>query len=257
VKKKKDKVEKESIEKTEKNAKKPSKDKSNIEDKTFFKVALILCFTAAISALAASGVTFWKAQESIVTINKINKESTLDVYSKLVNTQLELIQKDINHTASLIQNNKLLYEMDDMAMSSIQEITKKSLPKSISVQVFLLGQYELNKEIYPPINFATHTQLLSSASSESSLPEFYKERLLALSDYRLTKDGCIVIKSQEHRSQELNRQAALERLAALILQVNVVKKTRMPTKPSRSSKMKRMDKKTKHGQTKALRGRVV
>ena len=91
----------------------------------------------------------------------------------------------------------------------------------------------------------------------SSLPEFYKERLLALSDYRLTKDGCIVIKSQEHRSQELNRQAALERLGALIRQVNVVKKTRMPTKPSRSSKMKRMDKKTKHGQTKALRGRVV
>lgn len=91
----------------------------------------------------------------------------------------------------------------------------------------------------------------------SSLPGFYKERLLALSDYRLTKDGCIVIKSQEHRSQELNRQAALERLGALIRQVNVVKKTRMPTKPSRSSKMKRMDKKTKHGQTKALRGRVV
>jgi ribosome-associated protein len=91
----------------------------------------------------------------------------------------------------------------------------------------------------------------------SSLPEFYKERLLALSDYRLTKDGCIVIKSQEHRSQELNRQAALERLAALIRQVNVVQKTRRPTKPSRSAKMKRMDKKTKHGQTKALRGRVV
>ncbi|WP_283787578.1 alternative ribosome rescue aminoacyl-tRNA hydrolase ArfB [Bermanella sp. WJH001] len=91
----------------------------------------------------------------------------------------------------------------------------------------------------------------------SSLPEFYKERLLALSDYRLTKDGFIVIKSQEHRSQELNRQAALERLAALIRQVNVVQKARRPTKPSRAAKMKRMDKKTKHGQTKALRGRVV
>ncbi len=90
----------------------------------------------------------------------------------------------------------------------------------------------------------------------SSLPEFYKEKLLALSDYRLTKDGCIVIKSQEHRSQELNRQAALERLAALIRQVNVVQKARKPTKPSRSSQVKRMDKKKKHGQTKALRGRV-
>ncbi|WP_353352258.1 alternative ribosome rescue aminoacyl-tRNA hydrolase ArfB [Oceaniserpentilla sp. 4NH20-0058] len=91
----------------------------------------------------------------------------------------------------------------------------------------------------------------------SSLPAFYKEKLLALNDYRLTKDGCIVMKSQEHRSQELNRQAALERLAELIRKVNVVQKARKPTKPSRSSKMKRMDKKTKHGQTKALRGRVM
>ena len=91
----------------------------------------------------------------------------------------------------------------------------------------------------------------------SSLPDFYKERLLALNDYRLTKDGFIVIKSQEHRSQELNRQAALERLGTLIRQVNVVQKTRRPTKPSRAAKMKRMDKKTKHGQTKALRGRVM
>lgn len=91
----------------------------------------------------------------------------------------------------------------------------------------------------------------------SSLPEYYKERLLALSDYRITKDGCVVIKSQEHRSQELNREAALERLAMLIKSVNIVQKARKPTKPSYSSKMKRMDKKTKHGQTKSLRGRVL
>lgn len=91
----------------------------------------------------------------------------------------------------------------------------------------------------------------------SSLPEFYKQRLLALSDYRITKDGCVVIKSQEHRSQEMNREAALERLAQFIRQVNVVQKARRPTKPTKSSKMKRMDKKTKHGQKKQLRGRVM
>jgi len=90
----------------------------------------------------------------------------------------------------------------------------------------------------------------------SSLPEFYKEKLLALNDYRVTKDGCVVIKSQEHRSQELNREAALERLALLIKSVNVVQKARKPTKPSRASQQKRMDKKSKHGQNKALRGRV-
>lgn len=91
----------------------------------------------------------------------------------------------------------------------------------------------------------------------SSLPDFYKEKLLALNDYRVTKDGCVVIKSQEHRSQEMNREAALERLAMLIKQVNVVQKARKPTKPSRAAKAKRMDKKTKHGQKKQLRGRVV
>ena len=90
----------------------------------------------------------------------------------------------------------------------------------------------------------------------SSLPDFYKERLLALQDYRITKDGVIVIKSQENRSQELNRQAALERLVMLIRQSTVVQKNRRPTKPSRSSQQKRMNKKTKHGQNKQLRGKV-
>jgi ribosome-associated protein len=90
----------------------------------------------------------------------------------------------------------------------------------------------------------------------SSLPEFYKERLLALQDHRITKDGVIVIKSQEHRTQEMNREAAIGRLVALIKQATVVQKARRPTKPSRSSQKKRMDKKTKHGQTKAMRGRV-
>ena len=90
----------------------------------------------------------------------------------------------------------------------------------------------------------------------SSLPDFYKERLLALSDHRITKDGVIILKSQEHRSQELNREAALQRLLMLIKQAAVVQKKRRPTKPSRSSQKKRMDQKTKHGKNKALRGKV-
>ena len=90
----------------------------------------------------------------------------------------------------------------------------------------------------------------------STLPEFYKQRLLALSDHRITKDGIIIIKSQEHRSQELNRQAALERLVSLIRQAVVTQKARRATKPSRSSQNKRMDKKTKHSKTKSMRGKV-
>lgn len=90
----------------------------------------------------------------------------------------------------------------------------------------------------------------------STLPEFYKERLLALSDHRITKDGIIIIKSQEHRSQELNRQAALDRLVALVRSATITHKARRPTKPSRASQNKRMDKKTKHSNTKSMRGRV-
>lgn len=90
----------------------------------------------------------------------------------------------------------------------------------------------------------------------SSLPDFYKERLLALNDYRITKDGVIVIKAQEYNSQEMNRQAALARLANLIREATVVQKARRPTKPSRSSQQKRLQQKNQRGQIKALRGRV-
>ena len=86
----------------------------------------------------------------------------------------------------------------------------------------------------------------------SSLPDFYKERLLALTDYRITKEGVVNIKSQEHRSQEMNKQAAFERLLQLIKTATAVQKARRATKPSRSSQRKRMDKKTKHGKTKSI-----
>ena len=90
----------------------------------------------------------------------------------------------------------------------------------------------------------------------SSLPEFYKQRLLALRDHRITKDGVIVIKSQESRSQDFNKQVALERLVELIKQATIIQKARRETKPSRSAKRKRMDKKTQRGQTKSMRGKV-
>lgn len=91
----------------------------------------------------------------------------------------------------------------------------------------------------------------------SKLPDFYKERLLSLNDGRITKEGVIVIKAQSHRTQELNRVDALARLKDLIVSATKVQRARRATKPSRNSQRKRMDKKTKHGQTKALRGKVL
>lgn len=90
----------------------------------------------------------------------------------------------------------------------------------------------------------------------SSLPEFYKQNLLALKDKRITKDGVIVIKAQQHRTQELNREDAISRLIELIKSVAVVQKIRRETKPTRSSKLKRLESKTQRGRIKQARGKV-
>lgn len=90
----------------------------------------------------------------------------------------------------------------------------------------------------------------------SSLPEFYKTELLALKDQRISKEGIVVIKAQQFRTQEQNREDALQRLQTLIRSVAVTRKTRRPTKPSKSAKAKRMDSKTKRGNIKALRKKV-
>lgn len=90
----------------------------------------------------------------------------------------------------------------------------------------------------------------------SSLPEEVKERLLRLSDRRITKEGVVVIKSQDHRSQAQNREAALARLTALIQRATMVPRKRKPSRPSRAAKRRRVDAKVRRGRVKALRGRV-
>jgi ribosome-associated protein len=90
----------------------------------------------------------------------------------------------------------------------------------------------------------------------SSLPDFYKEQLLKLSDRRITQEGVVVIKAQEHRTQEKNKEEALKRLQELIKSVAVLPRKRKPTKPTRSSHRKRLDSKTKRGQLKSIRGNI-
>ena len=89
--------------------------------------------------------------------------------------------------------------------------------------------------------------------NRSKLPDFYKQRLLAYRDSRITKDGVVVIKAQSHRTQELNREEALKRLKELILAATKIEKKRRPTKPTRSAQRKRVDKKVQRGRTKQLR----
>ncbi|MGK7888965.1 MAG: alternative ribosome rescue aminoacyl-tRNA hydrolase ArfB [Leptolyngbyaceae cyanobacterium] len=90
----------------------------------------------------------------------------------------------------------------------------------------------------------------------SSLSPLYKERLLKLRDQRITKDGVVIIKAQQHRTQEQNREDALQRLKQLIQSVTMVPKKRKPTKPSRSATKKRLESKAKRSQLKSLRGNI-
>jgi ribosome-associated protein len=90
----------------------------------------------------------------------------------------------------------------------------------------------------------------------SSLPESCKDRLLAMRDQRITRDGVVVIKSQRHRSLDLNRREALERLTELVQRAALVPQKRVPTRPTRASRQRRIEEKTRRGRVKALRAPV-
>nr|WP_297458549.1 alternative ribosome rescue aminoacyl-tRNA hydrolase ArfB [uncultured Halomonas sp.] len=97
---------------------------------------------------------------------------------------------------------------------------------------------------------------LRFAVRASSLPEGVKEELLALKDSRVTKDGVIVIKAQQYRTQEQNRFDALQRLRSLIKSVIYAPKKRIPTKPTKGAKRRRLENKARKGQRKTLRGKI-
>lgn len=91
----------------------------------------------------------------------------------------------------------------------------------------------------------------------SSLAPDHKERLLQLHDHRITRDGVVVIKAQQHRSLELNRDDAIRRLHELVLSVATPPRTRRPTRPTLASRKRRLEGKNQRSQVKALRGRVT
>ena len=90
----------------------------------------------------------------------------------------------------------------------------------------------------------------------SSLLEFQKQQLLESKDSRITKEGVLIIKAQQFRTQEKNKIDAFERLQQFIIEATFISKTRRPTKPSKNAKRKRTDQKTQRGVTKSLRGKV-
>ena len=94
-------------------------------------------------------------------------------------------------------------------------------------------------------------------SQSSSLPEYYKQRLLKCHDRRVTRDGVIIIKAQKYRSQEKNRQDALDRLQSLLQSVAITRRKRVPTKPTRAAKKQRLEEKIRRGRLKQLRSKKL
>jgi ribosome-associated protein len=124
-----------------------------------------------------------------------------------------------------------------------------SIPDS-EIQIHAIRSQGAGGQHVNKVSTAIHLQFDIQASS---LPPYYKEALLALKDHRISEEGIVTIKAQQHRTQERNRQDALERLRLLIQSVTMPRKLRRPTKPTKASEKRRVERKKRQGRLKTLR----
>ena len=132
--------------------------------------------------------------------------------------------------------------------NTVSQTVNPSEVEFIAIRAQGPGGQNVNK-----VSCAVHARFDINASS---LPPYVKERLLEMRDTRITREGVLVLKAQQSRSLEQNKEDALQRLQALVVQAAEVPLVRRATKPTRGSQRRRLDEKTRSGQVKALRGRV-
>jgi ribosome-associated protein len=139
-------------------------------------------------------------------------------------------------------------------MASMLPISKRVIVPDAQIEISALRAQGPGGQGVNKVSSAVHLRFDIRASS---LPEPYKARLLALKDRRITREGVVVIKAQEHRSLEQNRAAALARLQGLLRSVARPPKARRATHPTRAAQQRRLEAKAGRARVKALRGRVI
>ncbi len=144
-------------------------------DNTFLSSLIILVVSATIAASLISGILFWKAQEMIVENNELVKQQLLDSYTKMVNLQVTLMQKEVRKLSDFVANDSRFFALDENAIRDLQESIKRNLPDSMDIKIFLFGQYDIDRDSYPPVNFATQKQLLAAESNTTMFPLYYKD----------------------------------------------------------------------------------
>jgi len=134
------------------------------------------------------------------------------------------------------------------------QITKNTAIPIDEVSITAIRSQGAGGQNVNKVSTAIHLRFDINASSISPI---FKERLLNLSDRRITKDGIVVIKAQQHRTQEQNKEDALKRLQILVKSVSITPTVRRPTKPSLGAKSRRIENKVKRSEIKALRSNVT